>query len=114
MWLFSVSGFTPTVCQERVSAERSYVIIFPESSLYGLRLLHARSRPSQWGMQLPSRLHAEIARALRAGKQPLEIARELGVSLLTVADLIFETLVREIEREPRCTPSHDFPKSVDR
>jgi hypothetical protein len=39
-------------------------------------------------MQLPRELRAKIVTALRAGKQPLEIARELGISLLKVADIV--------------------------
>lgn len=37
------------------------------------------------GMELPPELRQKIGLALQAGKQPLEIAQEFGLSLLTVA-----------------------------
>jgi hypothetical protein len=45
-------------------------------------------------MQLPTKVRAKIVRALQAGKQPLEIARELGISLLAIADIVLRKYVK--------------------
>lgn len=58
-------------------------------------------------MELACQLRATILHALRAGKQPLDVAREFGVSLLVVADVIAAA------RPVSAPEGDDYPMAVD-